>query len=427
MLTDRGIKTLKHREKEYSISDRDGLSIRVFPNGRKSFQYRYKLPGWKYYRRYTYGDYPDLSLREARDKHAKAKKQVQNGINLNLEKKIAISKQVAAQTVSEAYDEHDSLYLSRQLKQPGRQRQYFEKDVLPEIGEMKVKDVTSRHLIAILDSIVGRNAPIQANRTLSALKRFFNFCVERGILDYNPAAQISRSAAGGKETPKDRFLSESEIELFWKKIDTAKFSKQVQLILKILFLTGQRVGEVVAAEWDEIDLQNNIWTIPKEKSKNSNENRVPLNGMTIKCFNELKKLSYYYSAEGEPKQSRYCCQSPQQMRETPRDKKSKYTTPERAIQRVTIGRAIQRHQEYFGINKWTPHDIRRTLSTHLNEMGILPHVVEKILNHKMQGVMAVYNKAEYWGEKVEALNRWQEKIKQIIAGEKIIPIKQKTG
>jgi integrase len=93
---------------------------------------------------------------------------------------------------------------------------------------------------------------------------------------------------------------------------------------------------------------------------------------------------------------------------------------------TTVNRAVKRHQDHFGIKKWVPHDIRRTVATQLNELGVLPHVVEKILNHKMQGVMAVYNKAEYWPERVEALLQWQEKIKRIVAGKRIISIKREA-
>ena len=91
-----------------------------------------------------------------------------------------------------------------------------------------------------------------------------------------------------------------------------------------------------------------------------------------------------------------------------------------------MNRAVKRHQDHFGIKKWVPHDIRRTVATQLNELGVLPHVVEKILNHKMQGVMAVYNKAEYWPERVEALLQWQAKIKRIVAGKRIISIKREA-
>lgn len=391
--TDKAIRAFKPREKEYSKTDaRSGLSLRIFPNGRKSFQYRYKLPGWKYYKRKVYGDYPDLSLKEARNLHHEAKQKVQDGIDLNVETKTRIQEQIAKPRVKESYEEYYSNYLLKELKRPERQVYYFKKDILPAIGEMVTEDVTRRHLIALLDKIVKRGAPVNANRTLSAIKRFFGFCVERGIIDDNPALQISKKSVGGSEKPKMRFLTTREIKKFWELMDSAPFSRQVQLILKILLLTGQRVGELCNAEWSEIDFKNGVWTIPEEKSKNGELNRVPLTYETQIYLSELSVLSG---------QSRFVCQSPQIKEEKP-------------ILYTTVNRAVLRHQNHFEIEKWTPHDLRRTVSTQMNEMGILPHVVEKILNHKMQGVMAVYNKAEHYDQKVEALARWEKRIKQIL-------------
>ncbi len=110
-------------------------------------------------------------------------------------------------------------------------------------------------------------------------------------------------------------------------------------------------------------------------------------------FNELKTLA---------KKSKFVLQSPQVKDEEP-------------IIYTTVNRAVLRHQNHFKIEKWTPHDLRRTVSTQLNEMGILLHVVEKILNHRMQGVMAVYNKAEYYDQKVSALNQWAKRIEEIVS------------
>lgn len=425
-LTELKIKALKAKEKEYSVFDNDGLSIRVLPSGKKSFQYRYRLPGWEnsQSKRYIYKpDYPTLSLKVARAKHSESLKKVAAGIDLNQEKNNAQLSRQADLTVAKAFKEYDERYLLKELRAPERQLQYFKKDILPVIGKMKAKDVTRRHLIMILDRIVDRGAPIQANRTLSALKRFFGYCVGRGILNDSPALQISKSEVGGKETPRKRFFTIEEIRTLWERIDTAPFSNQVQLVLKILLLTGQRVGEICNAEWSEIDFENKIWTIPEEKSKNGEQNRIPLHEMALGCFRELDSFAVYYNPE--PKHSRYVCQSPQVRKQIKGDRKSKNIINEAPIVYTAVNRAVKRHQDYFKIEKWVPHDLRRTVATQLNELGVLPHVVEKILNHKMQGVMAVYNKAEYWQERVDALKLWQEKIRQIISVENVIAINRK--
>jgi integrase len=392
------------RDKTFAIED--GLSMRVFRNGRNSFQYRYKLPKAQNKKRVVYGDYPAISLKEAREKHTEARKQVRSGIDISLEKTLEIQKRIEDPTINQAYERYKEGYLIKELKRPERQFYLFEKDILPAIGKMKVKDMKRPHLVAVLDKIKHRGSPIQANRTLSALKTFFNYCVESGLLDDNPAAKISKKFVGGSEKPRKRFLTESEIKTFLEKLDTAPFSRQAQLVLKILLLAGQRVGEVCNAEWSEIDFKKGIWTIPSEKAKNGEENRVPLHYEAQLCFSELSVLA---------RKSRFVCQSPQ------------ITDDERAILYTTVNRAVKRHQTHFEIEQWTPHDLRRTVATHLNELGVMPHVVEKILNHKMQGVMAVYNQADYWEERVKALEIWQERIKQIVSSEKVIPIRKKEA
>jgi len=425
MLTVKELRALKPRKLDYNVSDRDGLSVRVFPNGRKSFQYRYKLPGWKTSKRYVYGDYPDTSLEEARELHEKARHKFKKGIDLNLEKKTIKLRQKADPTVKEAFIRYRKESLHVRLRRPERQIQYFEKDILPAIGEMKLKDVSKDILVVILKKIVDRPAPIQANRTLSALKVFYDWGETIYTLPENPTIRIKKKHIGGSEKPKNRFLTESEIKTFLEKIESAPFSRTVQLILEIQLLTGQRVGEVCNAEWSEIDFNKQVWTIPAEKAKNEIQNRVPLHGMTLECFQELKTLAVF--SDPEPKDSRFVCQSPQVRKLVKGNRKSKNVINEIPIIYTTVNRAVKRHQDHFKIEKWVPHDLRRTVATHLNEMEILPHVVEKILNHKMQGVMAVYNKADYWPQRVEALKLWQEKIKQIIAGKKVVSIRIKEA
>ncbi|MBT4527849.1 MAG: site-specific integrase [Deltaproteobacteria bacterium] len=445
-MTVKEFEALKPKNKEYTVSAGDGLSIRILPTGVKQFQYRYKMAGDKSAKRYRLGNYPENSLKQARDLLFEARKKVRNGVDIAEKKREKKAKRKAEPTVNEAFDEFKERYLLKELKAPEKQISYFEKDISPAIGKKKIKEVTRRQLIMILDKIVDRNAPIQANRTLSSMKKFFGYCVGRGIIDDNPAFQIAKSEVGGKEKPGNRFLSLDEIKRFFERIDTAPFSKTVQLVLKILLLTGQRSGEVCNAEWPEIDFKKRIWTIPAKKAKNGIENRVPLHDMAIECFEDLKQLSVYI--DPEPKESRFVCQSPQIRREIKRNRKSDAILKEIPILVTTVNRSINRLNEigyysaysqdnyfnseeesidcHFGLKKWIPHDLRRTVATQLNELGVLPHVVEKILNHKMQGVMAVYNKAEYFDERVEALKIWQEKIIQILAGQKVVSIRKEA-
>ena len=118
MLTEIKIKNLKPKQTEYTISDTNGLSLRVLPTGRKIFQYRYHLPGQRNRgRRFTYGQWPDLSLAEARALHREAVKKVRQGIDLNLEKRVAATQAAQRKTVLDSFGLYDTEYISR-LRKP---------------------------------------------------------------------------------------------------------------------------------------------------------------------------------------------------------------------------------------------------------------------------------------------------------------------
>ena len=422
------LRHLPKAEVEYSLTDHSGLSVRVYPNGIISFQYRYRLPEWGpgKTKRYTIKpNYPHLSLADAREKYQKAKNAVGNGTDLNDHDRDERQVRRQQKTVSDAYAEYMQKYLFGRdkdgrpnLKAPQQQVEYIKRDVLPEIGGWNITEVEGRHIISILDKIVARGSYVSANRTLSALKTFFSWCVGRKLISADPSEGIKKKHVGGGERSKKRFLTENEIREFWKQVDSIPCSWQIQLVLKILLLTGQRVSELVNATWDHIDFENRLWTIPVELSKNDEPNKVPLHDDTIQYFQELKMLCGH---------SRFVCQSPQV---TDKEKPLLYWSVDKALRKMfekrydESGNRIDWMDE---IEKFTVHDFRRTLSTHLGNKGVPPYVCEKILNHKMTGMMEVYNRSEYLKEKEKALLLWQEFNRQIIAGDKVVSMKQKTG
>jgi len=402
MLKDKQIAALQIKDKEYTVSDANGLSIRIRPNGRKVFQYRYTIQGRT--RKHTYGNYPQLSLSAARAKHAQAVLQVKQGVDLNDEKLAAKQEAWSDPTIEELADEYNRRYLLKNLKRPKDPFELIQRNILPQLGKRKANSIKRKDIVWALSKIVDRGANVTANRTLGAVKGMFNYAVERGILENTPAAVITSKSIGGKEKPRDRFLLESEIKTFLEKLEKAPFSINIQLILKLLLYTGKRVGEVTQAKWGEIDFEKRIWTIPKEKSKNALEDRIHLTQTCLDCIAELKKLA------GD---SLWVCASPRNH--------------EKHISYTSVDRALKRHQSFFDLNEpFIPHDLRRTVSTHMNESGILPHIVEAVLNHKLPGISATYNLAGYLKDKKLALELWESKIKEILAGENVISIKGKN-
>ncbi len=430
MLTDKRLKALKPTGIIYEVADREGLSVRVSQAGSVTFQYRYRINGKP--ERYRLGTYSDMTLAEAREAHQKARKLVSQGMSpirhrreQHQAEERARREAEGADTVRGLGEEFMARYIERERKRPESARQILDADVLPALGDMKAKDVTRRDVIRMLDAIVDRGSPVQANRTAALVKQMFQFGVERGIIEANPCSDIRRQTVGGTEESRSRALNHDEIRVLWmglgqlsqRKTDSkpapfrklkpeerkpAWISKPLAAALKLLLVTGQRRGELVKAKWAYLDFNDAVWTIPAENSKNGRRHDVPLSPLAVELFGELKGLAG---------KSDYVLPSYDQKK--PITERALTKAAERARPFITIdndGRAE-------AIAHWTPHDLRRTVATQLSELGALPHVVEKILNHTLQGVMAVYNRHDYMHERRQALDLWAERLRPIIEAE----------
>jgi integrase len=412
MLTDKAIKALKPTGSIYEAPDSQGLSVRVSKTGTRTFQYRYRLNGRP--ERYKIGHYPDKSLAEAREAHQMARKLVDHGLSPirhrrdeQRETQRALLEAAGADSVKVLADTFQTRWVDRQHKRPENARQILDADVIPSLGLLKAKAVTRKDVIEMLDRIVDRGAPVQANRTSALVKQMFEFGIERGILEHNPCAGIRRKAVGGTERSRDRNLSGEELRQFWTKIDavllldrkpgkkvtdpeTAKkavwIGKPMALALKLLLVTAQRRGELVKAKKADIDLAGALWKIPAENSKNGRAHDVPLSGLAVDLFKKL------FESAGD----------------------SDYVMPafggKAHITERALTKAAERAQAIVGIDKWVPHDLRRTAAMQLAQLGVLPQVVEKILNHTLDGVMAIYNRHDYLPERRAALDLWAETI-----------------
>jgi len=388
-LTDLQVKKMVPRKRRYEVFDgAKGLCVRVLPSGTKTWVFRYHLDGVR--RRMSLGAYPGITLAKARERHALAVQDLQRGIDPGEKQRAAKAKRKAAPTFKDLIDEFWELELEKTPTGKERRR-LVEKDALAPWGNRKVSDITRRDAVLLLDK-VRKRAPITANRLQGVLVRMFNFASERGILEHSPLTGMRRP----KEKARSRVLSDDEIKLLWpalglekKEIDIYRVTK---LALKMILLTGQRPGEVCGMTWTEIDDANSFWNIPASRIKNSEPQRVPLCPMALEIIEQARK----YSAD-----CRYVFRSSYK--------------PEKPLTRQALTRAIGRHWSEIGIKKaFTPHDLRRTLRTKLTEMGVSDVVAERVLGHKLQGMMAVYNRHTYDEEKRQALNLWERRLKEIL-------------
>ena len=226
-----------------------------------------------------------------------------------------------------------------------------------------------------------------ANGTLAVIRKMYNWAVSRDLVETSPCVGVR-----GPGTPKarDRTLSAEEIAVFWSSLDRTDMSVGVRLALRLQLVTAQRIGEVVSMRWSDIEEADAVWTVPGEIAKNKLAHRVPLTELAISLIEQAPKI------EDSP----WVFPSPQTGGH---------------INANAAARALRRNRDIHQIENFRPHDLRRTAASHMTSLGIPRLVVGKILNHAEPGVTAVYDRHSYDLEKREALEKWANRLAEIIS------------
>ncbi len=276
--TDRGIAALKPGTDRYEVWEdgRTGFGVRVSPKGRKSWVYMHRSNGSA--RRLTLDTYPAMPLAEARVRVADAKRKLAHGEDPGIQHLEEMRMARGAPTIETLVEDYLEHYARPRKRSAREDERILRKDVVPAWRGTKAHGLPRRHVSALLENIVARGAPIQANRTLAVVRKMFNFAISRGVIEASPCLGVAMPA---KENQRDRVLSDAEIIAFWKGIERPGISEEVQLALKLQLVTAQRKMEVSSAEWNEFDLEQAIWTIPKDRAKNGRASRVPLPSLVV--------------------------------------------------------------------------------------------------------------------------------------------------
>src|SRR5437868_1820738 len=282
-LTDRSIEALRPNPARYEVWDeaRKGFGVRVSPRGIKSFVWVYHHEGRP--RRLTFGTYPRLSLADAGVKLAEAKNLLAKGIDPGSRAVAERDAERHAETVNELVASYLDRYARIRKRSAAEDERILRKDVLPRWARRKAKDITRRDIVRLLNEIVDRGAPIQANRTLTILRRMFRFAVGQAVIEISPCDQVEAPSA---ENERDRALSDDEIRVFWHALDTASMEPNARRILRLMLVTGQRKGEVMGLYAREIDHEKRLWVLPADRAKNGREHLVPLSSPALEILTE---------------------------------------------------------------------------------------------------------------------------------------------
>lgn len=371
-----------------------GLFIRLTKSGNVYFYYRYYLKGK--YKSYKIGTYPDMGLSDARDKARELSNEVNAGNDPQAEKNER--KQAAnPETFSELAKEFIEKYLPT-LKE-NTQIQYkriIDVELLPKLGKYPIDKITPNQIISLLDGkAYGKKpAPVMANRIRARLSTIFNFAIDRRLMDTNPIQVVKKykkTRDGGiVEKRRDRWYKENEIRELWGWFE--QFNPSTQGVFKMLLICGQRKTETMRMKWDNI--QGETWIIPAHLAKNGKEHLVPLSPMALELIERMKPMTGHTD---------YVFASPKAD-----------NAPMKWLTRARC--TIQNHSD---VPDFRPHDLRRTVATYMAKLGVDRTVLGKILNHKgLAGdsqVTAIYDRHGYESEKRQALNRWAQKLEQIIS------------
>ena len=355
-------------------------------------------------RNYLLGYHGERDLKEVRKEVESLKGRIAAGEDVYETKRIAQREQFiedSSPTLSKLANEFLTRYIDVNRKDPKEVHRMFDKDVLPTLGDMKLKDITRRDVIEkVLDPITDRSSGTQANKTLSILKQMFDFGVDRDLLQGNPITTVKKKNIGGFEKSRTRSLTFDELIQVFERLPKLGVSPQVIYALKFIALLVCRPIEVTGARWSEFDFVTMLWIIPcervKQKKGGDRIHKVPITQNMIVMLDELRSAFGYLNSE-------FVFPSTTCIKRSP---------GEQPIDRHSLSRAIDRKLKQIGVPKFVPHDLRRTLATRLgdSDIGADPIVVEKILNHQLQGVQKVYNLQEYLEKRVHALTKWGDKL-----------------
>jgi len=273
----------------------------------------------------------------------------------------------------------------------------FNRDVFPLIGEMAAEDVTKAHIQEIVDTIKGRATETMtmvrtAKKTLADLRQMFGFALDRDYIPADPTARIKKARLGA-DVERDRVLTEDEVIELFRRLPSSGLTDTAQLALMLQLGTLARIGEVLSARWENVDLTRRLWTLPE--TKNGRRHDIYLSDFAVDCLKRLKEMTgltpWLFPArrqkKDQPDFADHVCEKTVTKQVGDRQRSS--GKPMSGRSKVVDGLVLPG-------GRWTPHDLRRTGATYMAELGVLPDVVERCLNHiEEKKVKRIYQRAQY--------------------------------
>ncbi|MBK5072057.1 tyrosine-type recombinase/integrase [Budviciaceae bacterium CWB-B4] len=386
-LTNTQITSAKAEEKDYTLHDGGGLFLLVKTNKRKIWRFKYSRPLTKKQALKTYGPYPEISLAEARkmrdeDRVLLAKKIDPQEHRKKLEHDLIISKENTFLKIAEQWFKIKKTNISADYAKDVWRS--LEKDVLPRVGMMSITDIKAQDMIKVITPVSDAGKLETVRRLCQRINEIMDYAINCGHIDANPCAKISRAF----EAPEKNLMPSippQELPKLFKRL----FSTNIEIQTKNLFLwqllTMTRPVEAAATRWEEIDFNNKLWCIPKERMKKKRDHIIPLSIQCINILNTMKSISGH-SLFVFPHRS----------------------NPSKSMNSQTINAAIKR-AGFAGT--LVAHGLRSIASTALNEHEFNPDAIEAALSHiDKNTVRRAYNRSDYLDSRKEIMQFWADYV-----------------
>lgn len=392
-LSDTEVKNAKPRDKEYHLFDGHGLRLRIKPNGSKLWLFNYTHPLTKKRNNLGLGSYPTVSLALARKKAFSARELLAENIDPKAHREDQIAKKAAIiehTLINVAKDWMECKKEAVTEKHAAKTWSSLELHIFSDLGKLPISQITAPKVITILRTIEAKGHLDTVKRLCQRLNEIMVFAVNTGLIHANPLSGIKAVF----KQPKKNHLSAMqphELPELMQAIANASIQRLTRLLLEWQLHTMTRPNEAASARWDEIDLENRLWTIPASKMKMRRAHQIPLTDETITLLEILRPISghreYLFPAARNPK-THY----------------SEQTANASLIRMQLKGRT-------------TAHGFRSLASTTLNEQGFDPDVIEAALAHTDKNqVRSAYNRSVYLERRKVMMAWWSEHITQAAQG-----------
>ena len=391
-LNDRQIKNAKPAEKPFKLNDGKGLYLYINTGGGKLWRFDFSYNGKR--KTLSIGKYPTISLVEARQAAENARRLLVSGQDHSEAKQQEKrERQTAALNTFESIARRwhtDNLHRWKE-NHAARVLRYFETDVFPAIGAMSIQEIRVSNIKAVIDGVMARGVNNTAEKIREWTGAIFDYAVMLEIVETNPAYSL-RKYIPSKQTDHRPALPREELTEFFRRLILAEIEPQNRIALILNMLTFLRSTELRGGQWNEIDFDAAMWTVPAQRMKHEKTapkppHAVPLADWTLELLIELKELTG----------------------NTPFLFPSR-TKTDGFISDATIGRIIER-MGYKG--RVTPHGFRSLASSVLNEQGFNPDAIERQLAHiENNKIRAAYNRADYLNERKEFMQWYSDFLRE---------------